>query len=207
MQLSISEASEKLGISIGTLREWERNGQITPVRTPGHHRRYSEESLREVMGQNPMDESGKKTVLYCRCSTEKQRENMLRQKLRLMEHANEKSYDYLVMEEIASGVNENRRQLDKLMDMIIAGKVCRIVIEWKDRLARFGFTYLKKFCDAFKVEIEIINHRDEQKYEEEITEDIIAIMTSYSARIYGKRGGRTKAATTTEPLTSLVPST
>lgn len=48
----------------------------------------------------------------------------------------------------------------------------------------------KKLCDAFNVEVEIINHRDEQKYEEEITEDIIAIMTSYSARIYGKRGGR-----------------
>ena len=125
-------------------------------------------------------------------STEKQRENMNRQKLRIMEHAHDKKYDYLVMEEIASGVNENRRQLNKLLDMIIAGQVCRVVIEWKDRLARFGFTYLKKLCDAFKVEIEIINHRDEQKYEEEITEDIIAIMTSYSARIYGKRGGRCK---------------
>jgi predicted site-specific integrase-resolvase len=45
---------------------------------------------------------------------------------------------------------------------------------------------------SLNVELEIINHRDEQKYEEEITEDIIAIMTSYSARIYGKRGGRCK---------------
>ena len=117
---------------------------------------------------------------------------MNRQKLRLMEYAHDKKYDYEVMEEIASGVNENRRQLNRLMDKIIAGQVCRVVIEWKDRLARFGYTYIKKLCDAFKVEIEIINHRDEQKYEEEITEDIIAIMTSYSARIYGKRGGRCK---------------
>lgn len=74
----------------------------------------------------------------------------------------------------------------------ISGQVCRVVIEWKDRLARFGFTYIKKLFDAFNVELEIINHRDEQRYEEEITEDIIAIMTSYSARIYGKRGGRCK---------------
>ena len=96
------------------------------------------------------------------------------------------------LEEIASGVNESRRQLNKLLDMIIAGQVCRVVIEWKDRLARFGFAYIKKLFDAFNVELEIINHRDEQRYEEEITEDIIAIMTSYSARIYGKRGGRCK---------------
>jgi predicted site-specific integrase-resolvase len=117
---------------------------------------------------------------------------MDRQKLRLMEHANAKGYRYEVIEEIASGVNENRRQFNRLLDLNIAGQVERIVVEWKDRLARFGYTYIKKLCDAFKVEIEIINHRDEQKYEEEITEDIIAIMTSYSARIYGKRGGKKK---------------
>lgn len=193
MLLSIKVASEKLGISIGTLREWEREGLITPSRTPGKHRRYDEDVLYKLVGQDKSkDSAGKKTVLYCRCSTEKQRENLDRQKLRLMEYAHEKGYEYLVLEEIASGVNENRRQLNKLMDMIIAGQVCRVVTEWKDRLARFGFTYLKKLCDAFNVEIEIINHRDEQKYEEEITEDIIAIMTSYSARIYGKRGGRCK---------------
>ena len=193
MLLSISEASEKLGITIGTLREWEREGLITPARTPGHHRRYDEDVLCKLIGQDPKNDTGKKTILYCRCSTEKQRDNMSRQKLRLMEYAHEKKYDYEVIEEIASGVNENRRQLNKLIDMVIAGKVCRIVVEWKDRLARFGFAYIKKLCDAFKVEIEIINHRDEQKYEEEITEDIISIMTVYSARIYGKRGGRKKS--------------
>ena len=193
MLLSIKAASEKLGISIGTLREWEREGLITPSRTPGKHRRYDEDELYKLIGQEKAKGStGKKTVLYCRCSTEKQRENMNRQKLRLMEHAHSRKYDYVVLEEIASGVNENRRQLNKLLDMIIAGQVCRVVIEWKDRLARFGFTYIKKLFDAFNVELEIINHRDEQRYEEEITEDIIAIMTSYSARIYGKRGGRCK---------------
>ena len=193
MLLTISEVSDKLGITRDCLRKWERKGLIKPIRTPGGHRRYSEEDLTKITGRSTTkDSTGKKTVLYCRCSTEKQRENMLRQKLRLIEHAHEKDYDYLVMEEIASGVNENRRQLNKLMDMIIAGQVCRVVIEWKDRLARFGFTYIKKLCDAFSVEVEIINHRDELKYEEEITEDIIAIMTSYSARIYGKRGGRCK---------------
>ena len=193
MLLPIKAASEKLGISIGTLREWEREGLIKPSRTPGKHRRYDEDELYKLIGQEKAkDSTGKKTVLYCRCSTEKQRENLNRQKLRLMEHAHNKKYDFVVLEEIASGVNENRRQLNKLLDMIIAGQVCRVVIEWKDRLARFGFTYIKKLFDAFNVELEIINHRDEQRYEEEITEDIIAIMTSYSARIYGKRGGKKK---------------
>jgi len=51
MLLSISEASDKLGITIGTLREWEREGKITPARTPGHHRRYDEASVCKVLGQ------------------------------------------------------------------------------------------------------------------------------------------------------------
>ena len=192
MLLTVTEAAKKIGVSTKTLRNWESAELLKPIRTPGGHRRYDEQSLAKFIGKESSVLSNKKAVLYCRCSTEKQRENLDRQKLRLMEYAHEKGYDYQVMEEIASGVNENRRQLNKLMDAIIAGQVGRVVIEWKDRLARFGFTYLKKLCDAFNVEIEIINHRDEQKYEEEITEDIIAIMTSYSARIYGKRGGRSK---------------
>ena len=145
MLLSISEASDKLGITIGTLREWEKEGLITPVRTPGKHRRYNEEDLCKVMGTELKSETGKKTILYCRCSTEKQRENMKRQKLRLMEYAHDKKYDYEVMEEIASGVNENRRQLNKLMDKIIAGQVCRVVIEWKDGWLGSGTHILRNF--------------------------------------------------------------
>jgi len=192
MLLTISEVSERLGITIDSLRKWERKGILKPIRTPGGHRRYSEEDIVNITGKKEKDSQERKTVLYCRCSTEKQRENLDRQKLRLMEHAHGKKYDYIVMEEIASGVNENRRQLNRLLDMIFKNQVERVVIEWKDRLARFGFSYIKKICDAFNVEIEIINHKDDALYEQEITEDIIAIMTSYSARIYGKRGGRCK---------------
>jgi len=192
MLLTISEVSERLGITIDSLRKWERKGVLKPIRTPGGHRRYSEEDLVNITGKKVSDSQNRKTVLYCRCSTEKQRENLDRQKLRLMEHVHDKKYDYIVMEEIASGVNENRRQLNRLLDMIFKNQVERVVIEWKDRLARFGFSYIKKICDAFNVEIEIINNKDEALYEQEITEDIIATMTSYSARIYGKRGGRCK---------------
>lgn len=191
MLLTISEAAKRLGITTKTLRNWESGGILEVIRTPGGHRRYNENVLDKLLGRKSRN-SNRKTILYCRCSTEKQRENLNRQKLRLMEYAHEEKYDFIVLEEIASGINENRRQLNKLLDMVIAGQVCRIVIEWKDKLARFGFVYIKRIFDAFDVELEIINNKNEKRYEEEITEDIIAIMTSYSARIYGKRGGRCK---------------
>jgi len=192
MLLKISEVSERLGVTIESLREWEKSGLIKPFRTPGGHRRYSEEDILKLTKKEKVDDTPKKTVLYCRCSTEKQRDNLDRQKLRLMEYAHGKGYDFIVVEEIASGVNENRRQLNRLLDMVFKNQVDRIVIEWKDRLARFGFNYIKKICDNFNVVIEIINNKDDSLYEQDIAEDIITIMTAYSARIYGKRGGRSK---------------
>lgn len=192
MLLKISDVSERLGVTIESLREWERSGLIKPFRTPGGHRRYSEEDILKLTKKEKPVDTQKKVVLYCRCSTEKQRDNLDRQKLRLMEYAHEKGYNFIVLEEIASGVNENRRQLNRLLDMVFKNQVDRIVIEWKDRLARFGFSYIKKICDNFNVTIEIINNKDESLYEQDIAEDIITIMTAYSARIYGKRGGRHK---------------
>jgi predicted site-specific integrase-resolvase len=192
MLLKISEVSKKLGVTIESLREWEREGFIKPIRTPGGHRRYSEEDILKITKKEKTADTGKKTVLYCRCSTEKQRENLDRQKLRLMEYAHSKGYDFIVVEEIASGVNENRRQLNKVLEMVFKGQIDRVVVEWKDRLSRFGFSYIKKICDNFNVSIEIINNKDESLYDQDIAEDIITIMTAYSARIYGKRGGRSK---------------
>lgn len=191
MLLTVSEAAKRLGVTTKTLRNWEADGAVEAIRTPGGHRRY-EESFLDLLAGKVRSNEIRKTVLYCRCSTEKQRENLDRQKLRLMEHAHNKNYDFIVLEEIASGVNESRRQLNRLLDMILKNQVCRLVIEWKDRLARFGYSYIKKICDAHNVEIEILNNKDNEAYEQEITEDIIAIMTAYSARIYGKRGGRRK---------------
>jgi len=94
---------------------------------------------------------------------------------------------------IASGVNENRRGLEKLLNMVERGEVERVVIEYPDRLARFGFNYLKKFLSAFGVKLIIINGNNEEKEKTiELAEDLVAIVTSFAAKIYGKRGSKKK---------------
>ena len=93
--------------------------------------------------------------------------------------------------EIASGVNENRRGLLKLLNKIKRGEVKKVVIEYPDRLARFGFKYLKFFMESFGVELIILNDREnENDTNKELAEDLIAIVTSFAARIYGQRGGK-----------------
>lgn len=75
--------------------------------------------------------------------------------------------------------------------MVCNEQIDIILIEYRDRLARFGYKYLKQFCDKFNVVIEEVDDKPKKEPQEELVEDMIAIVTSFSARIYGKRGGRT----------------
>ena len=125
------------------------------------------------------------------CSTAKQKENLERQKDRLRKYAESKGYKYALIDEIASGINEKRAGIHKLIKMCFEGKVERVLIEYKDRLARFGYEYLDAIFTNLEVTVEIIETKD-KKYEEELAEDIMKILTCYSARYYGARGGRKK---------------
>ena len=129
--------------------------------------------------------------MLARCSTAKQKENLERQKDRLRKHAESKGYKYMMIDEIASGINEKRNGIHKLIKMCFEGKVERILIEYKDRLARFGYEYLDAIFKNLEITVEVIETK-EKKYEEELAEDIMKILTCYSARFYGARGGRKK---------------
>ena len=107
-----------------------------------------------------------------------------------------------LIDEIASGINENRKGLHKLIKMCFEGKVERILIEYKDRLARFGYEYLDAIFKNLEITVEVVETK-EKKYEEELAEDIMKILTCYSARFYGRRGGRKKKNTAeNEPVES-----
>jgi len=186
----ISEASAYLGISINSLKTLANNNKINSFKTDGEHRRFREDDLDTYMGVKK-EKQERLTVIYARCSTAKQKENLERQKDRLRKHAEEKGYKYLMIDEIASGINEKRKGIHKLIKMCFEGKVERILIEYKDRLARFGYEYLDAIFRNLEVIVEIVEIK-EKKYEEELAEDIMKILTCYSARYYGARGGRKK---------------
>jgi len=134
----------------------------------------------------------KLTVIYARCSTAEQKENLERQKDRLRKHSENKGYKFILIDEIASGViDEKRKGLHKLIKLCFEGKVERILIEHKDRLARFGYEYLDAIFKNLEITVEVVEKK-EKKYEEELAEDIMKILTCYSARFYGARGGRKK---------------
>ena len=93
------------------------------------------------------------TILYARVSTKKQKEYLENQIKRLQEYAKSRNWKFEVISEIASGVNENRRGLRKLLNKVKRGEVKRVVVEYPDRLARFGFEYLKFFLERWELNL------------------------------------------------------
>lgn len=182
------------GVDAQTIRVWVNEGKLQCVRTPNGHRRFEEDYILSLLNQTPQKQktNPNSVVIYARVSTKKQAEagNLDRQITRLVDYAVANTYkiDH-VYREVASGVNENRKELTKLLDFLHENKGVKVLIEYKDRLARFGYNYLEKYIQASGNELVVLD-AEEKDEQQELVEDLMAITTSFSARIYGKRGGR-----------------
>lgn len=197
MLLNVKKIIKTYCLTRHTLLNWEKEELIQPVKTPKGVRRYKQEDIERLLNLR-REELKPKVVLYKRVSTKKQEEYLKNQIHRLEEYAKSKNWDYEVISEIASGVNEDRRGLIKLLNKIKRNEVSRVVIEYPDRLARFGYEYLKFFIESYGVELIVLNGKKEtEDLNKELAEDLIAIVTSFAARIYDKRGGKKKDDYTT----------
>lgn len=191
--LTAKQIHDIYNLSPTTLLRWEKKGDLHPIKTTGGHRRYKESELLALLGFAENSPRGGRCALYARVSTQKQADsgNLDRQLVRLKEIAKRRGYAVVAeYKEIASGMNENRKQLAQLMDSVADGKIDIVLIEYRDRLARFGYKYLNRYCQQFRVVIDEADDRPAKEPQEELVEDMIAIVTSFSARLYGKRGGR-----------------
>ena len=192
MYLSIGKASLILGVSIATLRAWERDGKIAPsFKTKGGHRRYSILNLKEQFGLNNKNED-RITLAYARVSSSDQRDDLERQKERLDRHCRYEKAPYILIDDLGSGLNYKKRGLKKLINMILSGKVKKIVLTHKDRLLRFGAEIIFYLCTFFNTDIELIEEEKELSDNERLAFDVVEIITVFSARLYGKRAHRNK---------------
>jgi len=184
--LNLAEMSLHLGVSKDTLRRWEREGKITSLRTPGGHRRY------EILDINKNKEE-KYSIAYARVSTHGQKADLERQKQMLELYCSSKGYKYELIEDIGSGLNYNKTGLKKLINLIEENKIDRIVLTHKDRLMRFGFGMISQICSLNNVLIDVINIGEEKlDNEKEFVNDVLEIITVFSARLYGKRSHKNK---------------
>ena len=94
-----------------------------------------------------------------------------------------------VYKDIASGMNENRKEFNLLIDDVIKGNVKTVYITFKDRLTRFGFEYFKNLFGKFGTEIVVIDFNEESSslFQTELTNDLISIIHHFSMKLYSNR--------------------
>lgn len=184
--VTIGEASKVLGVSITTLRRWEKEGRLQPDEiTQGGHRRYDLVKLRPELFR--LQKSNRKTVAYARVSSHDQKEDLGRQKQVLEMYCAAQGWTYEVMSDLGSGMNYHKKGLQRLLNAILQDEVGRLVITHKDRLLRFGAELVFAICEAKEVEVVILNQGEDTMFEEDLGMDVLEIITVFSARLYGSR--------------------
>ena len=181
-------------MSQDTLRKWDKTNKLKPLKTAGGHRRYDTDSLDNFIGITRDNENEPEVVCatYARVSSneQKQKGDLDRQSQRLSEYcAKNRLLVTYIIKDVGSGLNDNRNGFIKLTDLVIAGKINKLVIEHKDRLTRFQFKFIKKIFESYGCEVIVINGIDVSD-NEELTTDMMSLLASFSGKFYGKRSAK-----------------
>ena len=191
MKVSIGLAAKELGVSKETLRRWEKAGKIEVERTPKGHRRYDLSKLHGISARFLL--TNRLTLAYARVSNYDQKEDLVRQVALLESYCAANGWTYTVIQDLGSGLNYNKKGLRELIQRICLGKVERLVLTHKDRLLRFGSELVFALCEAYNTEVVIINQGEQPlSYEEELSQDVLEIITVFSARLYGSRSHKNR---------------
>ena len=189
--IGINEASELLGVSITTLRRWDKAGLLVAERTPGGHRKYDISKIDPNL-LHGVESVSRKTVAYARVSSHDQKDDLERQTQVLELYCARQGWQFEIIKDLGSGMNYRKKGLKKLLDDILNNQIGRLVLTHKDRLLRFGAELVFALCEARNVEVVIINQGENLSFEEELAQDVLEIITVFSARLYGSRSKKNK---------------
>lgn len=132
------------------------------------------------------------TIAYARVSSHDQKDDLKRQSELLERYCTIKGWTFEVIQDLGSGMNYRKKGLKRVLDLIINRKIKRLVLTHKDKLLRFGAELVFSICQARQIEVVIINQGEEISFEEELAQDVLEIITVFSARLYGSRSHNNK---------------
>ena len=185
--IKIGAAAKFLGCGIDTLRKWEKSGELVPDRKTKGGTRFYDMAKLLALGDSDMP-----TICYARVSSHDQREDLTRQQEMLEAYCAAKGWRTEVISDLGSGMNFNKRGLLRLLEIILRRKTKRLVLTHKDRLLRFGSELVFALCERQGIEIVIIHKGERPSFEVELAEDILEIITVFSARLYGSRSHKNR---------------
>ena len=177
--LNSKEFCEKYKISNTTLKRWSDEGKIKVNKISNRKFLYFDNNSTDIKKLN---------VVYARVSNTSQSEDLNRQ-IDLIK--NYMIYNGIIVDivyqDIASGMNENRTEFNKLINNVLENKISNIFISTKDRLSRFGFEYLKNIFNKYNCTIVVLDNTENKTYENELTDDLLCIIHHFSMKYYSNR--------------------
>ena len=185
--VKIGKAAQILGTTPGTLRKWEETGELLPTRrTKGGTRYYDAASL---MGLEHQDLP---TIAYARVSSHDQQDDLTRQAELLEAYCATHGWRFELISDLGSGMNYSKKGLKQLLELILRKQMGRLVLTHQDRLVRFGGELVFTLCELQGIEVVVINQGEQLASHGELADDILAIVTAFSAQRYGVRSQQHK---------------
>ncbi len=187
--LRVGTAAHELGLHPMTVRRWIKAGRIQVVQV-GREMRIPRSEIERVVGTI----DGRLLVLYGRVSGRGQIDDLSTQleRLQAWAKAERTGQETLVLSDIGSGLKAGRKQLSRLLKLVCEDKVAEIAITYEDRLTRFGQEFLETLFSCFGVTLTVLDPGEEQTPEQELTADLLALIASFSGRLYGMRSHKQK---------------
>ena len=193
------EVMDILNISYSSIKAYDKSGKLPIKRTESGRRAIFRDDLLNYLDKLGMlyrdtEDTGKHDVIYARVSSheQKQKGDLDRQAMFLMENIKD-LHEPVILKEVGSGLNDKRKKLQELIGMVLDHKVSRVLVTYKDRLTRFGFHYLETIFSHEGVPIIVIKDEEHAKsVQEELVEDMMALIASFSGKLYGFRSGKNK---------------
>ena len=180
----VGEFAKLLNVTVKTLQNWDKQGTLKAYRTPTNQRFYTEEQLNQVLNLSNNNQNKKQglKIGYCRVSTHNQKNSLENQEEYLRSYTNAKGVILdEVLTDIGSGINYSRKNFNKILELVEAREISEIYVTYKDRFVRFGFDWFNNFCEKHGAKIIILNQSSTSP-EQELAEDLLNIVTVFSAR-------------------------
>ena len=187
MRYKLSQYAKKYDVGYRTVWNWVKQGKAKAERT---------ETNRLVIVEDEDKQVNDSVAIYARVSSSENKNNLIKQRERLENYCAAKGYKVMkVVEEIGSGLNDNRKKLESLL---MDESIKKIVVEHSDRFSRFGMNYISKLLQMQGREIEVINEQSNDR--DDLMQDFVSIVTSFCARLYGLRRNKRRTEKIIEEL-------
>ena len=188
--LRSGEVARRLGLHPLTVRRWVKEGKIAAIPI-GREARIPITEVERLLGE----QRAGTIVLYARVSGHADKEDLQRQVQQLEQWAlvARTGQKTVTLTDIGSGLDTERKSLQRLLALVQDYQVAEVVVTCSDRLTRFGLSYLQALFSGYGVTLTMLHADEEKTPEQELVDDLLAMLASFAGRLYGLRSRKQKA--------------